>query len=292
MRVGFLGLGLMGAPIASRLIAASFELRLWNRTRSKAEEVAMLGGTVVDEARDAVRGADVVFLCLTDARALEETIFSSSGIAAVLEHGAVVIDLSTSSPDAAQSFAARLTQIGWLDCPVSGGVAGAQAGTLTLLIGGEQGDIARVAPLLDKISTRRTHLGPAGAGQAAKLCNQLIVSANLIAIAEAVALGRSLGVDVERLPEALSGGFADSLPLRVFGPRMASGGRLGSPAGAIATMAKDTRAIRKVSAASEAPDLPLTREVAKLFDQLVEQGHGEKDLAGIIALQGEELNDG
>jgi 3-hydroxyisobutyrate dehydrogenase/2-hydroxy-3-oxopropionate reductase len=157
----------------------------------------------------------------------------------------LVIDFSTIGPKTAREISQRVkaeTGASWLDCPVSGGVVGASAGSLIVLAGGDSEDLRRAEPVLDAVSSKVTRMGGVGAGQAAKLSNQLIVSTNLVAIAEAMELGRALGVDVQHLPEALKGGFADSLPLQIFGPSMTPEGE-GLSAQVLSVMHKDVREI-------------------------------------------------
>lgn len=287
--MAFLGLGLMGAPIARRLIGAGYPLTLWNRSASKARDVAGAGAIASETAAQAVEGAKLVFLCLTDAEAIESVLFGAGRVADAIDPDATIVDFSTSSPAQAAALARRLKETrgaDWLDCPVSGGVAGANDGTLVVMAGGEAGVLDAVRPVLTAAASRVTRMGEVGAGQAAKLCNQLIVSANLLAIAEAVALGRVLGIDTSKLPVAFAGGFADSRPLQVFGPRMAAPDD-SPPVSEIRTMAKDVRAIlaASVGAAPEL-ELPLTERVAASYATALSNDLGAEDLPALMRLYG------
>lgn len=220
-RVAFLGTGLMGAPMVRRLVVAGFAVNAWNRSADKARG---LGADVARTAVEAVAGAGVVCCCLTDATAVEQVLFGPDGAARAMAPGAVLVDFSTIGPEATRALAGRLRDdLRWVDAPVSGGVRGAETGELVILCGGEADDLARAEPVLAPLAKRVCHMGGLGNGQAAKLCNQLIVGANVVAIAEAMVLGRALGLAPADLPGALAGGWADSLPLQILGPRMAAG---------------------------------------------------------------------
>lgn len=224
-RIGFIGLGLMGVPMARRLLAAGFPLTVWNRSPAKTEALVAGGARRAESPAALAREVDVVMLCVADTAAVGEVVFAVDGVAAGGAPEKLLVDFSSILPAATRDYAARLhTQCGmhWLDAPVSGGVPGAEQGTLAIMIGGAAADVERARPLLAPLSARCTHLGPVGSGQVAKICNQLIVGLNALAIAEAVALAERAGVDAARLPEALAGGFADSKPLQILAPRMAT----------------------------------------------------------------------
>lgn len=277
--VAFLGLGLMGLPMAGRVAAAGLPLSVWNRSPEKAATLAAAGVRVAATPAEAVAGADLIALCLLDAGAVEQVLFGSGGIAGVANPRALIVDFSTIGVAATRELAAR-AGIAWVDAPVSGGVTGAAAGTLTIFCGGAAADLAAARPLLDAVAGRVTHMGDLGAGQATKLCNQIIAATNLLALAQAVAAGSALGLDVSRLPDALSGGFADSPPLRLFGPAMASGADP-PPRGRIATMAKDVEAAAE---ALEGGCMPLLSAVRDLYRHALAQGLGLEDLARLPRL--------
>lgn len=223
--IGFIGLGLMGMPMARRLLSSGYPVTVWNRSPGRADVLAEAGARLADSPAALARDADVVMLCVADTGAVADVVFAAGGVAEGGAPGKLLVDFSSISPSATRGFALRLQQacgMRWIDAPVSGGVPGAEQGTLAIMAGGEAADIERVRPLLAVLGSRCTHLGAAGAGQVAKVCNQLIVGLNALAIAEAVALAERSGVDAALLPAALAGGFADSKPLQLLAPRMAA----------------------------------------------------------------------
>lgn len=224
-RVGFAGLGLMGVPMVRRLCAAGFSVSVWNRTPGKCGEVAGSGAVPVATPAALARECPVLILCLADAAAVEAVVFGDDGIAAGGIAGGVLVDCSSIAPSQTRMFADRLHRacgMRWVDAPVSGGVPGAEQGTLAIMAGGDAEIIDRVRPVLSAFGQRITHMGPVGSGQVAKVCNQMIVGVNALVIAEAVALAERSGVDAGKLSVALSGGFADSKPLQILAPRMAA----------------------------------------------------------------------
>lgn len=245
MNVGFIGVGDMGLPMVRHLLASGHSLSVWNRSANKLAQLAGLGARIAGSPAQLMQGCEVIGLCLTSHHAVEEVCCGSEGLFSKAEsrqaaRPAAIVDFSTGSPEAAQKMAARAQAlgIGWVDAPVSGGPRAAATGELTVLAGGEPAAVEAALPLLRAVAARLTHLGPPGSGQTAKLCNQLIVACNVLAIAESVALARKAGVDTTLLASALQGGFADSRPLQIFGPRMAEHAfepRLG----AISLMEKD-----------------------------------------------------
>lgn len=289
IEIAFVGTGMMGAPMARRLCGSPFTIRVWNRTLQKALPLVEAGALLASDVAEAAAGADFVCLCLTDAEAVETALFGPPGLARALEPGMIVIDFSTIGPSATRDFASRIPAT-WLDCPVSGGVQGAQAGTLSIFAGGDPAAIERARPVLDRVGSRLTLMGPAGAGQAAKLCNQLLVSTQLVAIAEAMALAHHFRLRCEALPDALQGGFADSPLLRFFGPRMALAGIDGPPSGALETMAKDVALIQAEAASRKMP-LPLLEGVDRLYRAGIARDLGSEPLEALARLYREEMID-
>jgi 3-hydroxyisobutyrate dehydrogenase-like beta-hydroxyacid dehydrogenase len=277
-RIGFLGLGVMGAAISERLSAAGFAVQGWNRTKEKARTLEARGVAVFGSVREAAAGADVCCLCLTDASAVRDVLLGPDGARQTLRHGALVIDFSTIGVAAAQSLARELARDGvsYVDAPVSGGPGAAREGELAIMWGGDAMAGARAQPVFNALARRATHIGASGAGQAAKLCNQLIVSSNLIAISEAISLASALGIDAKVLPAALAGGYADSLPLQIYGPRMAeTTGQL--RLSRTATMLKDVREI--VETARGLPiNLRLAKMMLALYQEAADFGWGDEDL--------------
>ena len=240
-RVGFIGTGLIGTPMVQRLLECGLSVTVWNRTPDKAAPLVRDGASLAESPRALAESCDIVCLCLTNTAAVYEVVFGAQGIDAVLRVGQLVIDLSSIAPDATREMAERLASAcgaRWIDSPVSGGLPLARAGRLIVFAGGDADDIARAAPVFEALAQRVTHMGGHGAGQLAKSCNQMIVACNLVTIAEMLAFASQSGIDATRLPGALAGGFADSLPLQIFGSRMAAG--VDSPRiGGLATFRKD-----------------------------------------------------
>jgi 3-hydroxyisobutyrate dehydrogenase len=265
-KLGYLGLGMMGFPMTRRLIDAGHDVTVWNRSPSKAAALVEAGAKLASFPRDVATGASIIFMCLTDAAAVDEVVFGANGVAATAGTGKLVVDFSSIHPDAARSIAARLKEangMGWIDAPVSGGTVGAEAGTLAVMAGGEAADIERVRPYVLAMARRLTHMGPIGAGQTTKLCNQVIVGCAMAVLAEATRLAVNAGIDAKRLPEALAGGFADSIPLQLFVPRMVQGIH-SPPLGYIATMLKDLDTVVDVARETSSP-VPMSALAAQLF---------------------------
>ena len=265
-RLGYLGLGLMGTPMTRRLLKAGYQVTVWNRSEGKVAPLVEAGAKRAVTPGDVLAGSDIVFMCVTDARAVEEVIFGAEGISTNSGAGKLVVDFSSIHPDAARDLAARLKAangVGWIDAPVSGGTKGAEEGTLAIMAGGDAGDIERVRPYVQAMARRFTHMGPIGAGQTTKLCNQVIVGCAMAVLAEATRLAVNAGIDANRLPEALAGGFADSIPLQLFVPRMVQGIH-SPPLGHIATMLKDLDTIADVAQATSTP-VPMATLAGQLF---------------------------
>ena len=212
VRVAFVGLGTMGAPMAERLLAAGHPLRIHNRTRSREEPLAAAGATRCVTPAEAANGAEVVIVMVSDTPDVEAVVFGQGGIAEGMVPGTTLIDMSTISPAATRTFAARLAERGgrWLDAPVSGGSEGAQRGTLSIMVGGDRDDLSRVHPVLEILGSRITHVGPVGSGQLVKAMNQVIIAGVYAAVAEGLVLGIKAGVDVEAALAALGAGAAGS----------------------------------------------------------------------------------
>ena len=264
-KLGYLGLGMMGFPMTRRLVNAGYDVTVWNRSSGKAAALVEAGAKLSAYPRD-VAAASIIFTCLTDAKAVEEVVFGPDGIATARGQGKVVVDFSSIHPDAARAIAARLKAangMGWIDAPVSGGTMGAEEGTLAVMAGGDAADIERVRPYVLAMARRLTHMGPIGAGQTTKLCNQVIVGCAMAVLAEATRLAINAGIDARRLPEALAGGFADSIPLQLFVPRMVQGIH-SPPLGHIATILKDLDTVIDVARDTSSP-VPMSALAAQLF---------------------------
>ena len=265
-KLGYLGLGMMGFSMTRRLLNAGYDVAVWNRSRGKAAALVEAGAKLAAHPRDVAATASIIFMCLTDAAAVEEVVFGSDGVATASGQGKLVVDFSSIHPDAARSVAARLKSangMGWIDAPVSGGTMGAEQGTLAVMAGGDAADIEKVRPYVLAMARRLTHMGPTGAGQTTKLCNQVIVGCAMAVLAEATRLAVNAGIDAKRLPEALAGGFADSIPLQLFVPRMVQGIH-SPPLGHIATILKDLDTVIDVARDTSSP-VPMSALAAQLF---------------------------
>jgi len=265
-KLGYLGLGMMGFPMTRRLIDAGHDVTVWNRSPGKAATLVEAGAKLASSPRDVAASASIVFMCLADAAAVDEVVFGTNGLAATAGAGKLVVDFSSIHPDSARTIAARLKEtngMGWIDAPVSGGTVGAEAGTLAVMAGGDAADIERVRPYVLAMARRLTHMGPIGAGHTTKLCNQVIVGCTMAVLAEATRLAVNAGIDAKRLPEALAGGFADSIPLQLFVPRMVQGIH-SPPSGYIATMLKDLDTVVDVACETSSP-VPMSALAAQLF---------------------------
>jgi len=288
-RLGNLGLGLMGTPMTRRLLKAGYQVTVWNRSEAKVAPLLEAGASRAATPRDVLAGSDIVFMCVTDADAVEDVIFGAEGISTAPGAGKLVVDFSSIHPDAARNLATRLKAAngaGWIDAPVSGGTKGAEEGTLAIMAGGEATDIERVRPYVLAMARRFTHMGAIGAGQTTKLCNQVIVGCAMAVLAEATRLAVNAGIDANRLPEALAGGFADSIPLQLFVPRMVLGIHA-PPLGHITTMLKDLDTVADVAQATSTP-VPMTTLAGQLF-RLAKTARGaDADALEIYKLSAEE----
>jgi 3-hydroxyisobutyrate dehydrogenase-like beta-hydroxyacid dehydrogenase len=277
--VAFLGIGLMGSRQAKRLLDAGHSLTVWNRSREKAEALAAFGARVVDTAADAVADADVVILMLENGRIVTDMLFSQ-GLAGALRPGAIVVDMSSIKPAEAQEHAKHLAERGvhHIDAPVSGGTLGAEQGTLAIMAGGESEIFDRVEPILT-IMGRPVHVGPHGAGQLAKLANQIIVGVTIGAVAEALLLAQRGGADPAKVREALRGGFAESRILELHGQRMVE--RDFATKGRSVTHLKDLDNALDAAERIELDALPYTALTADLFRGLIENA-GDIDHSGLL----------
>jgi 2-hydroxy-3-oxopropionate reductase len=279
LHITVLGIGMMGAPMAHRLHAAGHQVHAWNRTRDKAQPLSAQGITVHADVRDAVAGADVVISLLANGPVVGEVLFER-GVAQALRRDALFIDMASIQPREARDHAARLGEMGiaHLDAPVSGGTVGAESGTLAIMAGGRPEDYARALPIFAAFG-RATHVGPHGAGQLAKLANQMIVGITIGAVAEALLFAAKGGADMARVREAISGGFADSRILQLHGQRMVE--RDFAPQGRMAVQLKDMR--NALATAGEIGfDAPITQLFEALYADAVEHGLDELDHSGLF----------
>jgi 3-hydroxyisobutyrate dehydrogenase-like beta-hydroxyacid dehydrogenase len=283
--IALLGCGLMGQPLARRLLRAGHSLTVWNRTRSKADALVADGAQVADTPSMAVAQAEVLITTLDNGEVVRRVVFdrsspSSPSAAETLRAGCLCIDMSSILPAEAREHARWLADLGMraLDAPVSGGTQGAEAGTLAIMVGGEAADLDAARPVLSVLG-RPVHVGPAGSGQLAKLANQMIVGITIGAVAEALLLAERGGADPARVREALRGGFAESRILEVHGQRMVDGDF--TRRGSLAIQLKDLR--NALQTASDMDfDAPITQSLAALYGDAAEHGMAELDQSGLF----------
>ena len=284
-KLGFLGAGLMGSPMTLRLLDAGYSIYIWHRTAEKIISLLENGATAADSPAAVAIETEVVFMCLTDTNAVEQVVFGDKGVVRTGSEKKLLVDFSSIPPDLTRVFSMRLESecgMGWIDAPVSGGVKGAEEGTLAILAGGKLEAIEQIRPIVSNLCNRMTHMGHTGAGQVTKLCNQVIVASNLVTIAEAISLAERSGVDATKIHEALAGGFGDSLPLQIFGPRFAE--RKVKPLlGHIYTMLKDVDNARELGRETNTP-LPMAGLAAEMFRQVSSQGYAQEDVTHLIRL--------
>ena len=279
LKIAVLGTGMMGLPMARRLAQAGHEVHAWNRTRAKAEPLAADGVTIHDNAADAVRDVDFAVSLLESGAIVGEVLFNL-GVAEAMPKGSLFIDMASIQPREAREHAAKLKDLGvqHLDAPVSGGTLGAEAGTLAIMAGGDAGDFERAQSVFTALG-RATHVGPHGAGQLAKLANQMIVGITIGAVAEALLLVERGGADPAKVREAISGGFADSRILQVHGERMVK--QDFAPRGRMTVQLKDMR--NAMATAEEIDfDAPITGLLEQLYAEGVKNGLGDLDQAGLF----------
>lgn len=282
-RVGFVGLGIMGRPMAHNLLRAGYPLVVWNRSPGPAAELAAAGAEAAATPAALAARCDVVITMLLNTEVVEQVVLGPDGLAAGLRAGATYVDMSSISPLGTRRIAARLAAQGVdsLDAPVSGGEGGARDGTLVIMVGGPEAAFARVRPLFEALGTSIVHVGDTGAGQVTKACNQLVVGLTIDAVAEALLLARAAGVDPARVRDALLGGFAQSRVLDLHGARMLEG-RF-APGFRAPLQLKDLAIAAELGAASGQP-LPGTDTALRLYRAMVDAGHGDLDHSGLYVL--------
>lgn len=283
--LGFAGIGLMGLPMCRRLLAAGYPLTVWNRNPAKCAALVEAGARQVASPDELCGHADIVMLCLADTAVVREVVFGEGGIVEGAKTAQLLVDFSSLEPTATREMAAQLAQrtgMGWLDAPVSGGVVGAEAGSLAIMVGGAAADLERVRPVLLSLGQRVTHMGGVGAGQVTKACNQMIVACNALVIAEVVALAEQAGVDASLLADALAGGFADSKPLQILAPQMAES-RFEPIKWHVRTLLKDLDTAVKFSR-EQGSATPLSGLAAQLMRLHGAQGYLAQDPATLVQM--------
>jgi 3-hydroxyisobutyrate dehydrogenase-like beta-hydroxyacid dehydrogenase len=280
-KLGYVGVGLMGQPMVQRLLKLGWRVRAYDIV---AERVAQSGAQACASAAEAARDVDVVLLNLPTNDAVVDAVFGERGLAKSMREPQLVVDFSTIPVEACRGHAARLQQEAacrWVDTPVSGGPPASAAGTLTVMAGGTEEDIARLAPLMQDVAGRYTRMGGVGAGLAAKMINQLVVGVGHAMLAEAVALCEKAGIDAARIPECLAGGYADSNLMKTYWPRMVE--RDFAPRGYVRQLLKDLEMVGKWAGGLEATT-PMLTQALFLYRELAKRGHAELDSSAIRKL--------
>lgn len=280
MNIGFIGLGVMGRPMAGHLAAAGHRLALVKH-RSPLPDELVAGAAVCNSAREVAENSDVIILMVPDTPDVERVLFGPDGVAQGLSRGKVVVDMSSIDPIATRGFAHRIAELGceYVDAPVSGGEVGAKAGTLTIMCGGTEAGFERIRPLLEIMGKNITLVGGVGDGQVAKVANQIIVALNIEAVCEALVFAKKAGADPAKVRDALLGGFASSRVLEVHGERMIK--RTFEPGFRIELHQKDLN-LALGSARSLGLALPNTASTQQLFSACVAQGGGSWDHSGLV----------
>ena len=282
-KVGFIGLGIMGKPMAGNVLKAGYPLIVHNRSRQSVMELEKQGAEPASSPREVAQTADVIFTMLPEDAHVEAVVLGENGILQGLQNDAVVVDMSTISPAAARRIAVKVEAGGghMLDAPVSGGDVGAKEGTLSIMVGGKPEIFERVLPIFKKIGKNINHIGGCGAGQVAKAANQIIVGLTIQAVAEALIFAKKSGVDPAKVRRALMGGFAQSRVLELHGARMID--RNFEPGGKVRSHKKDTEI--SIAAAKElGMYLPGTALLSHLWNAVAAQGGLDWDHASIVTV--------
>ncbi len=280
LKLGFIGLGIMGAPMAGHLLAAGHTLFV-NTVGPVPAQLTAAGATVCPTGRSVAERADIVFVMVPDTPDVEKVLFGEYGVASGLARGRAVVDCSSIDPIATRGFAAKINDLrcDYLDAPVSGGEVGARAASLTIMVGGEREAFERVKPLLELMGKNVTLVGGVGDGQVCKVANQIIVGLNIAAVAEALVYASKAGADPARVRDALMGGFASSRVLEVHGKRMIA--RNFAPGFRIALHQKDLN-LALQGARTLGIALPHTASAAQLMQSCVALGHGQSDHSALV----------
>ena len=279
--IGFIGLGIMGLPMARNLLKAGYPVVAYNRTSSKAEELAADGATPASSPKEVSKQASVIITMVTDSPDVEEIVLGRDGVIEGIQRDAVLIDMSTISPSVTRAIAERVEEKGgrMLDAPVSGGSWGAIEGTLSIMVGGEKSVFDRCLPVFQAMGKNIVHTGPSGMGQTTKLVNQILVAGTMNAVAEAMVFAASSGADLETTIEAVKGGAAGSWQLQNLGPRLIKGDF--APGFMVRLQQKDLRLILE-GAREMRLTLPATALINQLFASLEASGNGDEGTQALV----------
>ena len=283
--IGFIGLGIMGKPMARNLAKAGYDLVIYNRSRDDVDTLLAEGDEFQAAAspREVAERTKAIVTMLPDSPDVRDVVFGENGLLPAIDKGHLLIDMSTIAPATAVEVDAALRERGAraLDAPVSGGDKGAIAGTLSIMVGGDDGDFHRAMPLFEAMGKTIVHVGGAGAGQIVKACNQVVVAINYAAVSEALVLGAKAGVDPEKIVEVLSGGLAASRVLELKGPSMVA--HKFEPGFRVDLHRKDLGIARSTAAENSAP-IPVTAVVSQLFEAAAAAGKGDRDHSALVTV--------
>lgn len=283
MDLAFLGMGTMGAAMARNLINAGHKLTVWNRTASRCQPLVELGAQAAATPAQAAAAAEIIFVCVSDTPDVRQVVLGEDGVIQGARPGSLVVDMSTISPQATREIGAALAekQIAMLDAPVSGGSEGAQKGTLTIMVGGEEKDLERAMPALEAMGKSITLMGPLGAGQTTKAVNQTIICGIYWGVAEGIALGLKAGLDMEKVVRALRGGVCGSWILENRSGNMIKNQY---PLGFKVTLHKKDLGIALDTAAQLGVFLPVASLVDQAYNSLITKGHGDEDMSALARI--------
>lgn len=285
-RIGYIGLGVMGRGMVANILKQYPVVTVWNRTPERTEPLVALGAVPAVTPAELAAQSDIVCICVSDTPDVEQVIFGPRGVVETIPPETLLIDFSTICPDRTVQLAGRLratTGAPWVDAPVSGGDVGARNGTLTVMAGGLPEDFARALPLLESVGKKIVHMGPVGAGQRTKLCNQIAVMGTIVSMAEAMNFARESGMDVARVIEVVGSGAAGSWSLNNYGPRILRGDF--APGFALSLMAKDLRIVLR-NLEDKKADYSTVKRMAELCEQMLADGNGHEGLHALVKALG------
>ncbi|MET0429837.1 MAG: NAD(P)-dependent oxidoreductase [Microvirga sp.] len=284
-RLGFIGIGLMGEAMTLRLLERGYAVSVWNQEPERLDAVVPHGAVPRESPAAVAEASDIVLMCVLHTEAVRRCVFAPDGVAAASRAPQIVIDLSTADPDATRAMAEELrraTGTAWVDAPVSGGPGAARAGTMTVMAGGRDEDVAAIRPVMDDLAANFTPMGPVGAGQTTKIINQAIVGAGYVLMAEAVILAEAAGIAAERLPQCLAGGAADSILLQTIYRQMLARD-FAKPKGYARQLLKDLEAVVAFEH-GHGLSLPVVEAACERYRAYVGGGNAMQDTASVVRL--------
>ena len=284
LRIGYVGIGLMGMPMTLRLLQLGYSVTVFDIASGRTDLACASGAKRAATPAQVVHENDIILLNLPTTDAVEMAVFGENGVATAIRPPQLIVDFSTVKVDKGRAFSAKLrdkTGCGWIDAPVSGGPPACAAGNLTIMAGGDAAEVDRVRPLMADIAGQFTLMGPSGAGLTAKMINQLIVGCTHAVMAEAAVLAEAAGIDAARIPECLAGGYADSSMLQKLYPRIIE--RDFAPQGYARQLLKDLEMLNEFAGGLKAP-LPMSGQALTLYRMLIHLGHSELDTAAVFKL--------